>query len=142
MKKKLKSVHGASMVEFAIILPVLILILFGIIEFGLLLFNKQVITNASREGARFGIVARSPRYLDEEITTVVTNYTGNNLITFGTKSPPSVKVTRVGPGGGLLFGDDLTVQVTYRYEFLILPNFATVLVGGIDLNAVTTMKNE
>ena len=48
--------RGASAVEFAIVLPVLLLLLFGTIEFGVLFFNKAVITNASREGARRGVV--------------------------------------------------------------------------------------
>ena len=52
--------RGASAVEFALILPILICVLFGIVEFGLLMYDKAVITNASREGARAGIVF-SPR---------------------------------------------------------------------------------
>ena len=61
MGRKSSSQKGASLVEFALVLPLLMLILWGIIEFGLLLYNKQVITNASREGARAGIVAANPR---------------------------------------------------------------------------------
>ena len=48
--------HGGSLVEFAVIAPLLFVILFGIIEFGILIYDKAVITNASREGARAGIV--------------------------------------------------------------------------------------
>ena len=51
MRRKSSSQKGASLVEFALVLPLLMLILLGMIEFGLLLYNKQVITNASREGA-------------------------------------------------------------------------------------------
>ena len=47
--------------EFAIIAPLLFIILFGIIEFGILIYNKAMITNASREGARAGIVFSDPR---------------------------------------------------------------------------------
>ena len=58
MKKKiatrLREEKGASLVEFAIILPLLIIVIFGIIEFSILLYDKAVITNAGREGARFG----------------------------------------------------------------------------------------
>ena len=49
---------GAAIVEFAIILPLLLLLIFGMIEFSLLMYNKAMITNASREGARRGIVYR------------------------------------------------------------------------------------
>ena len=112
----LKEQKGASAVEFAIILPVLVLILFGTVEFGLLLYNQQVITNASREGARAGIVAQAPRVSDAEITTVVSNYCGTNLVTFGASGGPSVNVSR----GGNMFGDDLTVTVSFNYTFLVL----------------------
>jgi Flp pilus assembly protein TadG len=67
MKVKLQSYRGASAVEFAIILPILILLVFGIIEFSLALYDKAMITNASREGARAGIVAQIPRVTDTEI---------------------------------------------------------------------------
>ena len=52
----IRNEKGGSLVEFAIITPLLFVILFGIFESGLLLYNKAVITNASREGARAGIV--------------------------------------------------------------------------------------
>ena len=134
----LGSDEGASMVEFAIVLPLLLMLLFGTIEFGLLLFNKQVITNASREGARFGIVAGTPRKTDAEITTVVNTYNGSNLITFGTPGSANVLCTRT----GTTFDDFLTVRVQYHFNFLVIPNFATDLVGGTDLVASTVMKYE
>ena len=58
---KIKSENGASAVEFALVMPLLFVLIFGIIEFGIFLYDKAVITNASREGARAGVVAR---YLD------------------------------------------------------------------------------
>ena len=51
-----KNQKGAAIVEFAIVLPLILMFLFGILEFGLLMYNKAMITNASREGARLGIV--------------------------------------------------------------------------------------
>jgi hypothetical protein len=56
MKKKVKDQNGTAIVEFAIVLPILFLFVLGIIEFGALLYDKAVITNASREGARTAIV--------------------------------------------------------------------------------------
>ena len=58
MYRKLKNNDGAGLVEFALIALLLFSVLFGIIETGFLLYNQQIITNAGREGARFGIVAR------------------------------------------------------------------------------------
>jgi Flp pilus assembly protein TadG len=52
----MNSQRGAAVVEFAFVLPLLLVILFGIIEFSFLLYDKAMLTNASREGARVGIV--------------------------------------------------------------------------------------
>lgn len=48
--------NGSSSVEFALILPVLILLLFGIIQFGFVFNNYLAITHAAREGARLAAV--------------------------------------------------------------------------------------
>jgi len=136
---------GASAVEFAIILPILILILFGIIEFSILFYDKAVITNASRvtnasrEGARSGIVYRYPaRVTEEEIRQVVIDYCADYLINFAN----SPLLTISAPSDGLAAGDPLTVTVSYPYQFLILPNFVATLTGGINLVATTVMRME
>ncbi len=133
--KRLRCQKGVAAIEFAIVLPVLMIIVFGIIEFGLLFYDKQVITNASREGARIGI--SDAVVSDADIEAVVDNYVTNNLITFGTA--PTPPVTTIGRTG-MDFGDDLTVTVTYDYDFLILPNFVTSLTGVQTLATKTVMK--
>jgi Flp pilus assembly protein TadG len=130
-----KSQNGVAAIEFAIILPLLVLLLFGTVEFGLLLYNQQVITNASREGARAGIVAQSPRLPDAQIAAVVTSYCGGNLITFGSPTTPNSVITRTGS----TFQSDLTVDVTYNYSFLVLSSFGF---GPLNLTARTVMKME
>ncbi len=130
---------GIAAVEFAIVLPVLILLLFGIIEFGLVLFNKQVITNASREGTRAGIVSQTPRLSNAEIESIVYDYCQDHLVTFGSTSSPSVSISRTGSG----FQDDLTVNVSYLYDFLVLPDLPSISIPGqITLSAQTLMKYE
>ena len=52
----IKDQKGGALVEFAIVLIFLVPLAIGIIEFGLLVYNKHIIANASREGARAGIV--------------------------------------------------------------------------------------
>jgi Flp pilus assembly protein TadG len=47
---------GQGFVEFALILPVLLLLMFGVIEFGRLLFIYTEVSNATREAVRFGVV--------------------------------------------------------------------------------------
>lgn len=120
---------GIAAVEFAIVLPVLILILFGITEFGLVLFNQQVITNASREGARYGIVSQDPRVSFSDIKDRVNDYCEDYLI------PPGTPTTNVS-NTGTAFQDDLTVDVSYLYDFIVLP------MDPINLRAKTVMKYE
>ena len=56
---KIRECDGAAMVEFAIGSTVLIMLLLGIIEFGFIFYQKQVVTNASREAARYGVTYRT-----------------------------------------------------------------------------------
>ena len=70
------------MVEFALALPVILSVMFGAVEFGTALYDKAVLTNASREGARFGMVATSPRKTDAQINTVVQTYAASNMINY------------------------------------------------------------
>ena len=72
---------GAAAVEFALILPVLLAVLIGSVDVSLALYDKAVITNASREGARAGIVARNPKLRDDEIRLLVRGYTDGEFIT-------------------------------------------------------------
>lgn len=131
---------GASSVEFALLLPMLLLVLFAIIEFSLLLYDKAVITNASREGARAGIVMGTPRISTAEIITTVNNYCATNLISFG--STPAAPGTTVSNAPCTGPGQFITVSVQYPYSFLVLPNFLSSLTGGINLTGVTVMRCE
>jgi Flp pilus assembly protein TadG len=136
---------GAAMVELAIILPILFVVLFGIIEFGLILYDKALITNASREGARQGIVFRwdvatdtYDPYTESQIQGVVNAYLSGRLISSITAAP----VTNV-PGGICTgAGAQLTVRVTYNYNFFVLPNFITSITGPLNLVAETIMRCE
>jgi len=141
-----RTCKGASAVEFAIILPLLAFLVFGVIELSFALYDKAMITNASREGARAGIVYRIPAVSDAEIAQVVNNYLGNHLITFQGKrsrssdpvSGATVTVTRTGYSSG----SQLKVRVGYNYNFLVLPRFTPGLGRGIPLTAETVMRME
>jgi len=150
--------RGAVAIETALLFPLLVLLIFGMIEFGLLLYNRQVLTNASREGARYGIVMCSPLDPDSCKTgtdihdDAVKPYCEDRLFTFGPRAE-SVSTVTIGPPGtegapcmgsyccqaGSTFGYDLEVTVNYRYSFLVLTNFGF---GPIDLVARTVMKCE
>jgi len=158
--KKLREHKGAAAVEFAIVLLPLIILVFGAIEFGVLLYNQQVITNASREGARAGIVAAACKRIGLEddsiscmgetvnrtgIKTYVDNYSKSHLITFGATSIPLTTTIPEDPASADLdFGDGstLTVTVTYDYSFLLIPNFIPGIQNPRTLTATTVMKYE
>jgi hypothetical protein len=135
-----KGEKGTASVEFALVLPLLLLMLFLIIEFSIILYDKAVITNASREGARSGIVySAAPRVNVGAITSTVSNYCASNLISFS----PSTPVTTVPSGPCVNPGDFLTVDVSYTYSFFIVPNLlGGGISSGITLTGNTVMRCE
>lgn len=124
---------GGAVIEFALVLPLLLLVTFGIIEFGVALYDKAVITNSSREGARAGVTFRTPALTDEQISTMVTDASEPLLITFGDAATLRVSVSR--PNGNAE-GDPLTVTVTYDFTGLV------VMTGTHTLTSATTMVIE
>lgn len=131
--------HGVVAVEFSLVLPVLLLLVFGIIEFGLAMYDKAVITNASREAARAGVVLKNPKMTTAQIQNVALNYCQNHLITLGSSTSPTVTVPS-GQGGS--FGTPLTVTVTYSYSGLALGAMIRPFTGPLQLAATTVMNNE
>jgi Flp pilus assembly protein TadG len=134
---KFKKQEGVAIVEFAMILPLFLLLVFGMIEFSVALYDKAMITNASREGARAAILFGQPAAQLDDIEKVVTNYLADRLISFGNSSEVDVSLT-----GGTSSGDERTVTVQYEYQFLVLPGFLAGLGDGITLTAQTKMRME
>lgn len=137
---------GTTTVETAIIIMLLLTLIFGIIEFGLLLFDRQVLTNASREGARAGVVVGLGRSSgnDAEYLTVSKNvasdFCADYLVTFGSDAPEFfASYTDTDASGNPSRGDDLTLSLTYDYDFLLL---SALGIGPVTLNAVSVMKLE
>ncbi len=126
---------GAAAVEFAILLPVFVLLVLGMIEFGLLIWRQEILTNASREGARAGIVSGNPRPTSDDIIAVVSIYLSSAGI------DPSILNISVNGAEGLS-GESLTVLVQYPYPFLILPNLMAGLGTSLTLQAQTMMSLE
>ena len=67
MFSKLKKVKGAAAIEFAMLLPVLILIVFGIITFGFAYADYILLTHAARDGARLAAIGKDYDYISEQI---------------------------------------------------------------------------
>jgi|WetSurMetagenome_2_1015567.scaffolds.fasta_scaffold471114_2 Flp pilus assembly protein TadG len=128
MRSKLENQNGQSIVEFALIAFLLFLVIFGIIEIGLLLFNQQIVTNAAREGTRIGIVSRpipigglDYKVHKAAIITAATNYAESSIVSFGAKSFLVTPTLKSGLDYCKEFQDVLTVEVKYDYSFLLLP---------------------
>ena len=106
--------RGAAALELAAVLPFLVVLIFGMIEFGVMFYDKAVITNASREGARAGITGVGV----PEIKQIVSNYCNVNLINLGGDNavdPNKIIVTSV--------GSDLVVRIEYSYDLLFASIF-------------------
>lgn len=126
--------RGASAVEFALLLPLLMLILFGIIEFGLALYQQAVLTNASREGARSGIVqctANCPS-MSAAVSTYLTNAGINPAqVTQNYACPVGVAI----PGGV-----PVCVTLTLPYTYTVLSGLASL--APVTLRASSVMRHE
>ena len=129
--KILSGEKGASAVEFAIILPILVLLVFGIIQFGLV-FNKYIaITHAAREGARLaavGLYEEDPILFKEKVKD----------------SAPTVVIEDddiivINPPGDIEIGNPVTVTVTGETFNIDIP-----FVGqwSIPLISQATMRRE
>ena len=141
--------RGAALIEFTLVLPLLLLMLFGIIEFSVLLYDKAVITNASREAAREWIEHVPDRSVNTpaRLNGVVQSYAQNRLISFGSDSVlPQVtfKVDGSPTTATTVYNSAsmLAVGVSYTYDFLVLPNFIGGFGEDLTLSAETVMRAE
>ena len=124
--------RGTTVVEFAIVAPLLLLLIFGMIEFGRAVMVQQLLTNASREGARRGILEQTTA---EEAETVVADYLAGSSVTGATVTVSPVSLDQVG------FGDPVTVTVSVPYDQVSwLP--APWFLKGTNLTAQSTMRAE
>jgi Flp pilus assembly protein TadG len=136
--------RGAELVEFALALPLLLVVFGGIVDFGLLLQRHQVLSNAAREGARLAVL---PGYTEGDVQARVQDYVRQG--TSDTTATPVTTLTTVTltPGTGPSF-DAAQVQVSFSDRFLVLGPIVN-LAGGtwtlgstITLSATSTMRIE
>jgi Flp pilus assembly protein TadG len=124
--------RAAAAVEFAIVAPVFFLLILGMIEYGRMVMVQQVITNASREGARQAVLdgATAP-----EISAVVNDYLASGSISGATVTVAPNPPTSAG------FGDPVTVAVSIPFSQVSwLPS--PMYLGGKTLTASTVMRRE
>jgi Flp pilus assembly pilin Flp len=152
-----RDTKGTAMVEFAIICTILLVILFGIIDMGHALYMKAVVTNASREGARYGIRyqvdSSSNRIAPEDFASHpplqnISDYVKNTYLsqTFIPQDPPpEVSFPTMQPIDGYTTGTSgapLAVRVTATKTWFVLNNFIPGLGDSMNLSATTVMQCE
>ncbi|WP_105617248.1 TadE/TadG family type IV pilus assembly protein [Vallitalea okinawensis] len=126
----LKNEKGQSLVEFAIILPLVLIIILGIIEFGIMFNAYLTITSASREGARLGAVGGSDSEIESLISSITPQLNADKLV-----------VTITPSEGARDRGDSITVTASYDYQVLI-PLLGDIISNLVDLTAQTVMRVE
>jgi hypothetical protein len=121
---------GQSIVETALVLPLIVLILTGIIDFGFLFSNYLQISNAARDAARSAAIGM----LDSDINVLITNMTP-------TLVPEDRTVTITPPEGSRVKGEEVKVSISYDYH-LLTPVISSIVPNPITLNADTSMRME
>jgi Flp pilus assembly protein TadG len=106
----------------------------GTVEFGIAIYAREALVNASREGARAGIISRTPKPSSTDVTAVVNNALTNSLIL----NPSLANITINGVGGA--YPSTMSVAIVYPYTFLFPSLFS--LGTGINLTAQTVMVHE
>lgn len=128
--KNIKNQKGQALVEFALILPILLLLIMGIIQFGMVINAYLSIQNAAREGARAGIVGNT----DLEVTTIM-------IATSPSLREEYLSITITPTEINRSAGEPLTVKVSYSYP-IIIPIIDSLFSDTILLNAETSMRIE
>lgn len=125
------SERGQSLVETALVLPILLIILMGIFDFGRAVFAYNAVSNSAREAARVAIVNQN--------TTGVVDEGKRSAIGL---NPDAVDVTFTLPGCGTPVRIGCTAQVTVDHEWSAITPIIGSLIGPIQLSSTTEMPVE
>jgi Flp pilus assembly protein TadG len=126
---QIRNEQGQTMTEFALVLPVLALILFAVIQFGIVFNNYVTLTDATRAGARRAAVSRQAPSHDSSVIAAVRN-SASNL--------DSSKLTVPPPTSSWAPGSDVTVTASYPYSISLLG----MVVKSGRLSSTTTERVE
>jgi Flp pilus assembly protein TadG len=135
-RTNLRRQEGQAMVEFVIVAPIVLLLVFGLVQFGILFNNYVALTDAVRNGARQAAVSRS---LQDPVTTTVNRVTraAGHLKT----GDLQVTVDPFDPATGTptwAQGGDVTVTAKYPYSI----NLLGIVVKSGHLTSQTTERVE
>ncbi len=129
---------GQAIVEMALVLPVLLLLLLGVVEFGLAFNAKQAVTNAAREGARLAVV-NDPAITADSVTTSIETSLARAGLSAGDAAIQFNTTTNWRTPGQMQ-----TVDVGVPYRFGFLGSIAKAATGSetITLRARVSMRNQ
>ena len=128
---------GTSVVEMAIVLPLLLVLIFAIGDFGIAYTQWNSLTNAVREGARSGVVFRAPcdaATVTSEVEDTVSNFAASSGLDGG-----AITTTVTNSCAGT--GTQLTVDSTIPYDYIAIAALAG-LAPTLNLSARSVMRNE
>jgi hypothetical protein len=122
---------GSVLIEFVVVLPLLLLLVLGIFDFGIAFQRYQVLTNAAREGARMAVL---PGYSTDDVKARVRSY----LTAGGAPGEPdtTVALQTVTPDNGAPFSV-WKVSVVLPYTFPLLGSMGGLIDSRL---ATTTLK--
>jgi len=120
--------RGAVAVEFALLLPLLLLIVFGVIDFGRAINAQITLTQAAREGARLASFGYSTSAVTSRAQSAATGLSGVTVTV--TSSCPS------GAGSGV----DAVVQVSYVYSFITPVGAFAAMFGSTSFGSTLTLS--
>ena len=123
VRRRLKCDRGSQLVEFALIFPLLLLVVMGVVDWGLMFQRYEVLTNAAREGAR---VAALPSYGETDVKNRVTQYLAGSAVTSATTTYLTPAPVNVGGACITLRG----AKVSYDYSFIGLGGIIKLFPGG------------
>src|SRR5687768_533982 len=141
---------GAALIEAAFTLPIMLLVCIGVLEFGRAYQAWQVVTNASREGARVAVL---PAYTDESAIARVKTYLKNGGLdaTIVDSEDTKVEITATTipvNEDGTITASAAQVRVEYPFSFMVLQPVAQLVVSestageSFPMVATTVMRNE
>jgi Flp pilus assembly protein TadG len=137
--------RGAEAVEFALVVPVFLLLVFGIVDFGYMINRDTMINNASREGARLGAVDPVASDINtkvrQELATVEPLGTSPSKITVTVTCRKPDDTNCATFASDATSGGTVIVKVDYQHLW-ITPVGSTLMAGGVKLSRTTEMRIE
>jgi Flp pilus assembly protein TadG len=125
--------EGQALVEFVLIVPILLLLIFGLVDFARAWSAHHVIADAAREGTRM-LVVRDQNVGVAQVTAAIQN----RLSTAGL-NPARATIEFDPPGGPGQTGTPTTVSIDYAFDLWVLGIFMNWATGDERINLVSTI---